>query len=85
MSGNRVLRRLLANVPAVSPNVRRLRRELTTTRRTAVEALRLATESARAVESLLQSEIELKRELAVLRPGAPRSGSRGSAESERAR
>ncbi|GAB3145396.1 hypothetical protein GCM10027290_25210 [Micromonospora sonneratiae] len=73
---NRTLRRLLGAVPGI----RQLRRELSATRGTAAEALRLATESARAVESLLQSELELKRELAALR-----ATDAGTARAERVR
>jgi hypothetical protein len=46
---------------------RRRLRQSRDTRRTAGEALRLATETSRALEQVLQREIELKRELAELR------------------
>lgn len=58
--GGRVLERLWKKP-------RRRLRQLRDTRRTAVEALRLATETSRALEQVLQREIELKRELAELR------------------
>ncbi|MBB4957306.1 hypothetical protein [Micromonospora polyrhachis] len=75
------VRHMLRRVLGSTPGVRRLYREMRSTRRTSEEALRLATESARAVESLLQSELELKRELAALRAlvmgdGAPREADR---------
>jgi len=63
MTVRKMLRRMLGS----TPGIRGVRQEMRSTRRTAEEALRLATESARAVESLLQSELELKRELAELR------------------
>ncbi|MFC4107323.1 hypothetical protein [Micromonospora zhanjiangensis] len=46
-------------------------RQLRETRRTAIEALRLATETARALERVLQREVELERDLAALRESRP--------------